>query len=84
MDMTVPVWNQARFNEIVILIGDMLESLRYSRELLQFIPVSGLAGINLISAEICSSGTSPDLFLVVSLMLFLFCLSMLLMQLKFV
>ena len=51
MDITDPPWSEQRFKEIVNIITKFMRTLGYRMEKVQFIPVSGWTGDNIIESS---------------------------------
>ena len=51
MDSTVPVWSEERFQSICTDVRELLVSLRFLETSIQFIPVSGLSGVNVCTGS---------------------------------
>ncbi|RLG89555.1 MAG: translation elongation factor EF-1 subunit alpha [Thermoprotei archaeon] len=51
MDITDPPWSEKRFKEIVSIITKFMKTLGYRMEKVQFVPVSGWTGDNIIESS---------------------------------
>jgi translation elongation factor EF-1alpha len=59
MDMTTPPWSEERFNNIRSEVISMLEGLEFERSNITVLPLSGMAGINVVRPASSLGGESP-------------------------
>ena len=56
MDHTEPAWSEGRYNSVCGEVRRLLESLQFAPASIQCIPVSGLTGANVVSADSAPTG----------------------------